>query len=115
MIEHPPGIYVLRFCTVNAQLSSTALLDFTAGRGLPSGFAEPVETPIVWVKTPAGGESERSGGEIVTDAPGLYHTLVEMLEAGEWQWEGQGREGEPSKLVSSTGVVPWLIGPAIKT
>lgn len=109
----PPGIYVLRFCTVNAPLSSVALLDFAAGRRLPSGFGVEVEEAIAQVHSPSGVTTEYKGESVTTDAPGLYHAEVTMLAEGAWQWEGQGWAG--ATLVTSTGIIPWQIGPAIKT
>ena len=113
MKTHPPGLYMLRWCTVTSQLPGSALLEFAAARGLPSGFGQPVEAPKLQVVSPAGAESEYSGGQVTVDAPGLYHVPVLMLEEGEWVWEGQGWEA--GQLVTSTGRVPWPIGPAIKT
>lgn len=110
---HPAGIYALRFCTVNAELSSVALLNFAAGRGLPSGFAAAAEAPVIQVADPLGAVIEYTGSNVTTESLGIYHVLVEMLEEGEWKWEGQGWAG--SQLVTSTGVIPWEIGPALRT
>lgn len=110
MISKPPGVYLLSFCTVSAPLSQVALLAFAGGSGLPSGFADPVPTPVIQLRTPAGTRSEPP---VLTDADGLYHAVVEMLEEGEWQWEGQGWTNT-EELICSTGIIPWLIGPAIK-
>lgn len=108
----PAGLYLLRFCTVNAQLSSVALLAFAAGRGLPSGFAVPVGSPVIQVRNPAGMVVEYDGVKLATDSAGVYHTLVEMVEAGEWAWEGQGWDN--GQLTASTGMLPLEIGPALK-
>jgi len=112
MIEHPPGLQVLRFCAVKTPLSQNALLMFAAGRGLPSGVADPPERVVAIVKDPAGTETEHAGGEITEDTPGVYHATVEMLEQGEWRWEGQGWTS--GQLVCNTGIIPWVIAAAIK-
>lgn len=111
--RHPPGVYLLRFCTLNRKLSRVDQLVFAAGDGLPSGAALPVEAPVVIVRKPSGALSEYKGSEVVSDGSGLYHVTVEMLEEGEWVWEGQGQTSAGA-LLTSTGEIPWLIGSALK-